>query len=259
MSTVGVFFAARMGSKRLPGKHLLEASGMPMLGVLVNRMLFYLDRASPRTTLRFVVTTADTVPDRALEVVAKGRIEIYFGSPSNIPLRHLQAAQALSVDAVVAIDGDDVLCSPKAAEAVLRALENGEKYVKTSGMPLGMNAFGYSTEFLRSSMRNHERETLETGWGRIFDESHLKSLDIGPRLKIDRELRFTLDYPEDLAFFRSIIESFGSNIVSTDDDTIIKYVMQHGLYELTDPISERYWLDFETVKSREMTERFSGQ
>jgi spore coat polysaccharide biosynthesis protein SpsF (cytidylyltransferase family) len=179
-------------------------------------------------------------------------VRIFYGSKENIPLRHLQAAESLAVDAVVAVDGDDILCSIDAMAAVRDGMLRGEKYVSTSGLPLGMNAFGYRRDFLAASVAGNEHKTLETGWGYIFDPSRLanQSLDLG--LDAPERLRFTLDYPEDYEFFKAIVEHFGDEIFTAKDKGIVSCVLAQGLQRLTDPVSQKYWENFRSVQADEM-------
>ena len=89
----GFFLTARLGSTRLPRKHLLEAAGKPMLGVLAERIrhAFAADLAAGDALLAIV--TSDEAENRAFERFAALGVRVFYGSVDNIPLRHHQAAQ----------------------------------------------------------------------------------------------------------------------------------------------------------------------
>jgi spore coat polysaccharide biosynthesis protein SpsF (cytidylyltransferase family) len=65
-------------------------------------------------------------------------------------------------------------------------------------------------------------------------------------------LRFTLDYSEDYEFFRRLVEHFGPGMVTANDKEIVSYVLAQGLQMITDPISRKYWENFQTVRAEEM-------
>jgi len=248
----GFFLTARLGSTRLPRKHLLEAGGRALLAVLAERIVgaFGNELASGEALL--AVVTSDEAENRAFERVVPVGASVFYGANANIPLRHHQAAQALGVDAVVAVDGDDILCSPAAMRLVRDSMRLGADYVKTSGLPLGMNAFGYRREFLATSVAGNERKTLETGWGYIFDSSRVVERPLELGLNAPSNLRFTLDYPEDYEFFKAIIEHFGDSIATASDREIVSCVLARRLHTLTDSVAEKYWENFHSVQAEEM-------
>lgn len=249
---VGFFLTARLGSSRLPRKHLLEVNGYALLEILSRRILeaFPVDFSGGGAQL--VIATSDEPDNREFEHLNKLGIRTFYGSKQNIPLRHLQAAQALALDAIVAVDGDDILCSTAAMQVVRDGLVGGEEYANTSGLPLGMNAFGYRRGFLSDALRGNEERTLETGWGYIFDANRLTNHQMRLSGRVPDDLRFTLDYSEDYAFFRAIIEHFGDRLFAASDQAIVDYVVANGLSRITAPIAEKYWQDFRTVRDAEM-------
>lgn len=248
----GVFLTARLGSSRLPRKHLLRAAGRTMIDVLSARILGAFSAEVSSGGSLVVIVTSDEPQNRDFDRAVPASVKVFYGSPNNIPLRHLQAARALDVDAIVAVDGDDILCSTAAMRIVRDELERGSAYVKTSGLPLGMNAFGYSRAFLEGSLAGNESKTLETGWGYIFDEARIVERPMQLGTAAPDNLRFTLDYPEDYEFFTAIVAHFGERIVNAADAEIVSYVVTEGLQRLTDPVSARYWDNFQAVRAREM-------
>jgi hypothetical protein len=115
-----------------------------------------------------------------------------------------------------------------------------------------MNTFGYRSEFLAASVAGNERRTLETGWGHIFDKSRLVQRQLELGLAAPSNLRFTLDYPEDYAFFKAIVEHFGDAIALASDRDIVACVLTQGLNRLTDPVAEKYWENFRSAQAEEI-------
>lgn len=248
----GIFLTARLGSTRLPRKHLLEAGGKAMLAVLAGRIRRGFEKAIGRNDAVLAVVTSDEPANRDFERLSGEPMPVFYGSKQNIPLRHLQAARHFGVDAIVAIDGDDILCSVDAMRVVADALSGGADYARTTGLPLGMNAFGYRTDFLARSIAGKEQKTLETGWTYIFDAARLQSHALELGLKVPDSLRFTLDYGEDYEFFCRIVEHFGGGMVATSDREIVSYVLAQDLQKITDPIAQKYWENFQSVQAEEM-------
>jgi len=240
---IGILVTARLGSSRLPRKHLLQVGEKPLMGYLLARITREFSREIADGKVISVITSSDEPENRDFERFNASGVQVFFGAIDNIPLRHLQAAESLGLDAIVAVDGDDILCSVRAMRATYQLLLTGSQYVKTAGLPFGMNSFGYSTGFLSASLAGHREDVLETGWGKIFDERAATEIRMTVPAAEDR-LRFTLDYEEDYRFFTAVIEAIGSEIVTADDEEVVRVVEQNGLYRLNQNIAQEYWANF---------------
>ena len=126
---------------------------------------------------------------------------------------------------------------------VYQELTEGQDFVKTIGLPFGINVAGYSKKRLQFSLDNSEDTILETGWGRIFDETDLTVIDLSLPLQYEH-MRFTLDYPEDFSFFQELITRFPGDFESCTDLQVVSFVEQERLYKITKPASDRYWENF---------------
>lgn len=246
----GIFITARLGSTRLKQKHLLPAVGRPLLEYLLKRITNSFSEEISRASISIVIATADQPENRKFEEFSNKAVQVFYGSSGNIPLRHLEAADTLGFEKIIAVDGDDILCSIDGMKQIYRALSDGCDYVKTSNLPFGMNSFGYSREFLAESLEGNKLDLLETGWGRIFPSEKL--IDIPMEFAVQREdLRFTLDYPEDYTFFKTVIEKFGNNIFQASDQDIVEKVISDQLYCLNEKISREYWANFRAKVAEE--------
>lgn len=246
----GVFITARLGSTRLKKKHLLTVNNHPILFFLIKRIKEEFREQLISGKIKIIIVTSDELENREFENFQKDGATVFYGSINNIPLRHLQAAKTHSLDSIISIDGDDILCSVKGMRTVYEALMQGAKYAKTSNLPFGMNSSGYSKNFLESSLNDHFDDILETGWGRIFDQNQLAEIHISFPIQ-NKLLRFTLDYDEDYQFFKSVIERFGENIVTAQDEEIVKFVIDKKLYRITEPIAKKYWENFHRIQEKE--------
>jgi glutamate-1-semialdehyde 2,1-aminomutase len=246
---IGILVTARMGSTRLSNKHLRELAGAPALRWLLKRIAteFAGELADGQTTLW--IATGNREDNAAFEAfTADTPAKVFYGSDDNVPLRHLEAAQAHNLDALVSIDGDDIFCAPEAMRVVHETLADRAAMVKTTGLPLGMNAWGYSTAALEPAVRLASAAVLETGWGRIFDGVAGKEIPM-PCPGADA-VRATLDYPEDLEFFdRCARDILGWDCLATPD--LVQAILLRGLNQLNASVTERYWENFNMGVSAE--------
>jgi len=246
----GILVTARLGSTRLKRKHLLEVDGHPIVYYLLKRILTEFQAERKNGHLKVIIATSDEAENRSFERFNNEGVIVFYGSINNIPFRHLQAAQEHFLDAIVSVDGDDILCSVRGMRYVYNALEEGANYVKTSNLPFGMNSFGYTKKFLELSVSSQKSDVLETGWGRIFDESQL--VDIPMNFEIQNDLlRFTLDYDEDFLFFKAIIKKLGEKVYNISDEDLIKTVISEHLYNTNAQISKMYWDNFNATLEEE--------
>ncbi|RZU47273.1 spore coat polysaccharide biosynthesis protein SpsF (cytidylyltransferase family) [Fluviicoccus keumensis] len=244
-----ILVTARLGSSRLPRKHLIRVGELSFLSCLLRRLLAI--RWPDGQVVPVVIVTSDEPENRDFEQFVCEHVSVFYGSLHNIPLRHAQAAEALGLDGIIAVDGDDILCSPEAVRAVGLALREGRELVRTQGLPFGMNAMGYSGRLIRACAPADPDGMCETGWGSIFpaDAWHDIALDVG--VPAD-ECRLTLDYPEDSRFFTEIIsrlQAEGSLDTATDRH-IVERVKADGLTRLNQSVHERYWENFHQEKAK---------
>lgn len=239
----GILITARLGSSRLKKKHLLDVKGQPILIYLIRRIKAAFQQEIEEGKIQIVIATSDEPENRQFEMFFSQGVAVFYGSLCNIPLRHLQAAEEYGFDNIISVDGDDILCSVQGMKLVYKEFANGNVFVKTNGLPFGMNAVGYTTEFLKSSLSKAEFEVLETGWGRIFDESKVTILNTTIS-NCNEYMRFTLDYPEDFTFFNELITRFPLDLETSRDQEIVDYVEKEKLYEITKPVASEYWVNF---------------
>lgn len=113
-------------------KHLLLIKNKPIIYYLIQRIHKEFSKEIENGILKIVIATSDEVENRQFESLRALGIDIFYGSKNNIPLRHYQAAVTYKLDAVISIDGDDILCSTKGMRELYTALKQNIQYAKTS-------------------------------------------------------------------------------------------------------------------------------
>ena len=254
---IGLLITARMGSSRLPQKHLVEANGKPLLYWLIKRFEFEFEKEISEKKICLVIATSEKPGNEKFSSVCKDTSCVVIqGSDNNIPLRHLQCAKQINASRVISIDGDDILCSTKAARAVYEKmlLDAEHNMFAVSGLPLGMNLSGYSVAYLEESLSAFHNKKLETGWGRIFQSPKTLHISLGNH-DIMSDLRFTLDYDEDAEFFKKIINTMKEKVVSISDEDLINFVTKNKLFEINSSLKKKYWENYNSEKQKEHDEQ----
>src|SRR5215471_19496264 len=98
---------ARMSSRRLPGKVLMEVGGRPMLAWLVERL-----RCCARLSGFAIATSTDRSDDSIASLATDLSVPVVRGDLGDVVTRLLEAADELDVDAFVRVNGDSPLLDP---------------------------------------------------------------------------------------------------------------------------------------------------
>ncbi len=201
-----IFISVRDKATRLPGKIYADIVGRPAVERLIDRMR----RAREADVV--VLCTSTHPDDTKLLATAKALgIEGFAGSEDDKLDRYLRAAERHGVDFMAVVDGDDLFCEPAYIDRIIAEHRaHGGDYVIVDELPLGATAFGISLRGLRRVCERKTQRDTEV-WGGYFttDPSLVaRKLAADPA---DRrpDLRMTLDYPEDLAFFRAVAKGAG--------------------------------------------------
>jgi len=115
----GILVFARLSSRRLPGKVLMDIAGRPMLEHVLQRL-----RRVPGGP-RVVVATSDAAEDRAIAEFALAHgVGVHRGALANVAARALAAAKAHDFDVFVRISADSPFIDPAmVGEALARHAE----------------------------------------------------------------------------------------------------------------------------------------
>lgn len=251
----GILFVARLGSTRLSNKHLIEVEGKTFVEWLVLRYAHEFKNEIENGTVKLIIATSHRPENKKFESVLKNiPVAVFYGNDENIPQRQVECGEHFHLKNIISIDGDDVLCSTNAARKIYNKLTiESHVLAKTSGLPFGMNAMGYSLDFLRNAVsENHGK--LETGWGRIFDTNLMQDIILGNYAN-NNDLRFTLDYDLDADFFKTVISALKNETVSISDEKLIQTVMENKFYEINKSLSEQYWANFNKEKNSELNQQ----
>ena len=198
---------ARMGSTRLPGKVLLEVlPGRTMLDVTIERI-----RACKRISEVVIAVPDSRDNDPVACEAARCGAKVFRGSEEDVLGRYVGAAVAFEADLVVRVTSDCPLSDPAVIDLHVERMQQRWHEVDfvTNMMhqtfPLGISFEAMPLDTLarmdRLSTTAYLREHVTTiayerpEW---FIVDHI--LDDADR----SEMRWTVDYPEDLEFVRAV-------------------------------------------------------
>ncbi|HEY7894272.1 MAG TPA: glycosyltransferase family protein [Gemmatimonadaceae bacterium] len=243
---IGAIVQARMGSTRLPGKVLMPAAGKPLLAHLLER----LGRARTLETI-IVATSDDSRDDPVAALCTSLGIPVFRGSERDVLDRYYQAARGAGIDLVVRITADCPLVDPAIVDAMVQyAVEHhGEFDLVTNRRPLtfpdGLDLDVIPIDALAEAWRE-AREPMQREhvipW---FWDAGRRLHNLEHPANLYAEHRWTLDYAEDYALIRRVIEELTPEYGSTFAmDDVLAFMAEHpdvarsnALYITAQPVS----------------------
>jgi spore coat polysaccharide biosynthesis protein SpsF len=230
--TTAVIVQARMGSTRLSGKVVQKVVGKPVLAHVLERC-----RRIKGADL-VVCAVPDEAESAALERIAHAcEASVYRGSEHDVLKRYLGAAQMTGADLVMRVTSDCPLIDPAICDAVLDLRSREGADYATNNMPRsfphGLDCEAFTTEALAQSDREarepYDREHV-TPW--LRRAAHLKRANLhSGRGDLDWH-RWTLDYPEDLTFFRAVFAALPPGGAGAMDDVLAVLAMHPKLSDI---------------------------
>jgi glutamate-1-semialdehyde 2,1-aminomutase/spore coat polysaccharide biosynthesis protein SpsF len=204
MSKTACIVQARLGSTRLPGKVLETLGDAPVLEHVLRRC-----RAIEGVD-QVVCATVESADGDAVAVLADNLdITVYRGSESDVLARYHGAAHAVGADVVMRVTSDCPLIDPEVCAAVLRLRAEAEADYAANNMPPswphGLDCEAFTRDALdeaaatATAAEDHEHVTPWIRRNRAYHRVNLP----GPGGEAAGQ-RWTLDYPEDLAFLRAV-------------------------------------------------------
>jgi len=241
-----IFIIARMGSSRLPGKHLKIILDRPIILHLINRL-----QLSKKIRKIVVCTTRKKEDDVLVKLLEKENIEYFRGSEKDILDRFFQAAKKFQTDIIVDVEGDKIYTDPVYVDKVVEEMEKyNVDYVE--GMLSknnitqihGIHGFipaGIRVKSLEKICLSKKTSDTETGYKEFFTKAKnmkLKYIELDSKLKMPKHTRLTLDYQEDFELATKIFSKLG-NFFNAED--VIKLLTKETkLLKITESLIEKW-------------------
>lgn len=127
---VGAIIFSRFNSHRLPGKALLDISGRPLLGRVIDRT-----KDIQGVDKIIIATSTHSLDDQIESFAKKEKIEIYRGSLNNVASRALKACLEFKIDKFVRVCGDRPIFSPNLISQMIEISLNSSFDITTTTFP----------------------------------------------------------------------------------------------------------------------------
>lgn len=232
---------ARLGSSRLPRKMLANVDGSTALELLVRRL-----RSAQRPDMMVLATTAEREDDELAVAATALGVMVFRGPTNDILERWRQAAAAHDIDLLVTCDGDDLFCDPLHVDAIVETHQRtAAEYITCVGLPFGAAPTGVARTGLdRVCARKQETET--EGQGRFFAADGIVTraeLKAANSIRHDT-CRMTLDYPQDLVFFRTVLEELAPDPCPSLQAIVALLRERPDIVDINAGLQEEYWARF---------------
>ena len=205
---IGALIPIRLSSERLPSKALKLIEGRHAVKHLLDRAFKskYLDKKNV-----IVCTTKDKSDDPLVSVVEETGAKIYRGSTDDIIHRFWDAINHFNFDAVIEIDGDDICADTSYIDYCLRELiaDDSIDLVICNNLPLGIGSKAIRKSAFQKINQIYNTKQNDTGFMYYFTKTgycNVKWLEPYNYKHIHKTARFTLDYVQDLQFFKAIFK-----------------------------------------------------
>ena len=238
---------ARTGSSRFPNKVLQEVCGKPILIHQLERM------AATKHRIKLVVITTDQAKDDDLvKVCEKFGYWVFRGSEEDVLARHYHAAHYFGYNWVIKIPSDCPLIDPKIIDDVIDSfIEQGGDFDYFSNLHPATFPDGNDVEIMRyeslkkaffEAQRKLEREHTTPYFWENPKQFKLGNYTWNSGLDYSMTHRFTLDYPQDWEFIRTVYEKiYVSNSLFGVQDILTLLANEPAIYQLNADLSGVNW------------------
>ncbi|OGZ32201.1 MAG: hypothetical protein A2V69_00240 [Candidatus Portnoybacteria bacterium RBG_13_40_8] len=200
-----IFIPVRAKATRLKNKPLLEIKGKNVLEHFIERM-----KLARGANSIVICTTLNPEDEQIVQIAKKQEVDYFQGSESDILGRFYNAALKFRPDLIVIAECDDVFTSRTYIGRIILEAKKGEyDYINVKDLPFGTNPRVFTFEALKKVYDAKDDLNTETGWEKYFTESGLfkvKTLEVQEDFLKDKELRLTLDYPQDFEIIKRIYD-----------------------------------------------------
>ncbi len=206
-----IILQARMGSSRLPGKMNLpffEEKTVPEI-IIEELKRFY----NPQDII--VATTVNKADDVLVEMARKKDVRVYRGSEDDVLDRFLHAARKYNYEALVRIPADNPFLSSLFIRKLLAEIKPQTGYASyrfPDGTPVMKSHIGLFPEWVRTeTLEKVARLTEDPAYREhvtnyIYEHPerfNIRWLEV-PKEFQDKNIRLTMDTPEDFALLKEI-------------------------------------------------------
>ena len=222
---VGYLITARLKSTRLPEKLLREVEGHPIFTHMLDRL-----KLANRIDEIIICTSTNPQDDRLEELAQAQGVSCFRGDEDDVLKRLYNASVSFDLDYILNITADCPFVDPIYVDKIVEAFETtNADLIRTFSLPHGAFSYGINPVALSQILEIKADNNTEV-WGRYFTDTDLfkiYDLPINNPLHCQPGLRMTLDYPEDLEFFKAVFAALYKPGQVFSLDEILLFLRDH--------------------------------
>ena len=213
-----IIIQARMNSERLPGKVLMKAGGVPLIGILFDRL--------KNSGLPILLATSENSENDSLEKYASGKgIMVFRGSEDNVLGRYYEAAKHVNADLIFRLTGDNPFIEGNLIKEVFRyylEINNSRAYISTGSsqtFPLGISVEAFGFNLLEEAFLNAKTKGETEHVTPYMHQNIPGNITILPfsSSKKRYHYRLTVDTERDFKLFKTLIEEHKAQNLQIDE------------------------------------------
>ncbi len=220
-----VLLSVRNKATRFPGKVLKPLGALTVTGFLLQRLA-----GATKADVVVLATSDDPRDDVLVDIARSAGASSFRGSAEDKLFRYRDAAHCHKLDFVVIVDGDDPFVSVEHIDRIIEyAAANPVDFAFFSNLPLGATGFGLRRTALDTICENRPEADTEI-WGKLFLEDPrftCAELVEADNMLCRPEVRMTLDYPEDYAFFTAVLDGVSDEGKNASFSSIMEYLSRN--------------------------------
>ena len=177
---VVLIIQARMGSKRLPGKSMLNLAGEPLVGRIIQRV------KRCKSFKDIVLAIPDNKENFVLKKLAeKHSINIFLGSENDLLDRYYRAAKLFKADLIARLPADNPVPEPSEIDKLVEfhlkfknpSFSSNLSPFFNSGYPDGIGVEVFDFSLIEDSLRNTDLKKREHIHLNFFNYKNEKAVD----------------------------------------------------------------------------------
>ena len=221
-----IIIQARLSSKRLPNKVLLEINGIPLIEYLIKRIEKIFNNS------KILIATSDKSSDDPLvSYCINKNINFFRGSLENVAKRMFDAANKMEAESFVRVNGDSPLIDPKIILKGINFFNKGNYDIVTNTFPrtypIGQSVEIIKTKSLKKSLNiMNEAKDFEHITRFFYNNPNIfKIFNFKNDLNLN-EYRLVVDTASDYEKIKIIINKMDNSYINYNMDDIINIFMK---------------------------------
>jgi spore coat polysaccharide biosynthesis protein SpsF (cytidylyltransferase family) len=223
-----IFIVARLSSKRVPNKNIIDIDGIPMISRLHSRL------AKSKLANKIIIcTSSDSTDDILEDYCTQNNMLVGRGSLNNVMERICDVADTFNVENIVEVLGDNPFIDSDIVDAAIN-LFNTKKFdyvanysndynhnLLLNKFPTGIRVQMYSRTSAKRYI-NKELNFLSHPSSFLYANPNIFSIKLFGaekefvNLSGNENLNISVNYPQNLSFAEYIFKKFGNNVLISD-------------------------------------------